>query len=328
MNRLDFGIRRPMNVDYLRVSVTDRCNLRCIYCNPRGCGRFAERREILSFKEICRVVTLCTECGIRRVRLTGGEPLMRKDIVGLVQELARIAGIEDLSLTTNGVLLGPMAARLRQAGLKRLNISLDSADRRTYERITGRDSLSQVMHAIIKAIDLGFSPVRINCVVIRDVNFSQVQPLAEMSICLPVSVRFIEYCPTNGYTEPAGHFVPNVRVRHVLESRFGALSAVMPQDACGPAVYFKIERAAGTIGFISGRSSFFCSRCSRLRLSADGRIRPCLYAARGYDLGRLLRNGADDRDVLNLIKKTIREKSRFTRLNATSRDFSMRNIGG
>ena len=317
-----------VNVDYLRVSVTDRCNLRCIYCNPFGNNRLIEEQEILSFEEIHRVVRLCAECGIKRVRLTGGEPLLRENIVHLVRELAGIPGIEDLSLTTNGVFLERLAAELKDAGLRRVNISLNSVKRCCYRKMTGSDALSRVIDGIYKAIEVGLTPVRLNCVVIRDINLSQVPALAKMSIYLPVSVRFIEYCPTDKYTGPASDGVHNSEVRKTIESRFGQLSGVMLPNASGPAVYFKIGGSAGAIGFISGRSSVFCHRCNRLRLTSDGKIMPCLYSAHYYDLKKLIRSRTSDKAIVALIRKIIHEKNRYTRLTAAAGNFSMRNIGG
>jgi cyclic pyranopterin phosphate synthase len=317
-----------VNVDYLRVSVTDRCNLRCIYCNPFGNNRLIEEQEILSFEEIHRVVRLCAECGIKRVRLTGGEPLIRKNIVRLVRELAGIQGIEDLSMTTNGVLLEQVAAQLKEAGLKRVNISLNSLEHPCYRQMTGSDVLSRVIDGMYKAIEVGLAPVRINCVVIRDINLSQVPALAKMSIKLPVSVRFIEYCPTDKYTGLASDSVPNSEVRSTIESRLGPLSGVVLPNASGPAVYFKLEGSAGTIGFISGRSSAFCHRCNRLRLTSDGKIMPCLYSAHCYDLKKLLRNRSSDQTIVTLIRKSIRRKNRWTRLTVAAGNFSMQNIGG
>ncbi|OHB65058.1 MAG: cyclic pyranopterin phosphate synthase MoaA [Planctomycetes bacterium RBG_13_60_9] len=317
-----------MNVDYLRVSVTDRCNLRCIYCNPRGDHGLGDRAEMLDSDEIHRVVRLGADCGIRKVRLTGGEPLMRQDIANLVRRLAGVSGIEDLSLTTNGVFLGQMAAELKGAGLKRVNISLDAADRQCYQDMTGSDLLPRVTGGMHKAMEVGLTPVRLNCVVMRDHNLSQVQDLAQMTAHLPVSVRFIEYCPTTRLTGPASDYVPNDEVRSMIESRFGRLSSVVFPNAGGPAVYFKMEGALGAIGFISGRSSIFCQRCSRLRLTSDGKIRPCLHAARSYDIKELLRGGGSDDAIRHLIRQIIREKSLHTRLNSTAGDFLMQNVGG
>lgn len=315
-------------VDYLRISVTDRCNLHCVYCSPLGDSGLKDSAAILSSEEIQRVVRLCVDCGIRKVRLTGGEPLLRGDIVDLVRRLAGIDGIEDLALTTNGVLLEEAASALKEAGLARVNISLDAAEPQCYRRITGSDALPQVLAGMRKALGAGLDPVRVNCVVIREVNLSQVVALAEMSFSLPISVRFIEYCPTNAETRPIGSYVPNSEVRKIIESRLGPLSSVVPRDAGGPAVYFRAGGLLGTIGFISARSSVFCERCNRLRLTSDGAIKPCLHSAQAYDLRSLLRTSADDPEIAQLLRKAIQEKSRHTRLTASAADFSMQQIGG
>lgn len=317
-----------MRVDYLRVSVTDRCNLRCIYCNPLGGCDFIDRKEILRFEEIHRLVRLFAECGIRKVRLTGGEPLVRKNIIRLVRELAGISGIEELAMTTNGVLLEPIAAELKDTGLKRVNISLGSAERECYRQITGFDLLSKVTDGIYKAIEVGLTPVKINSVVIKGINISQIPALVEMSVRLPVLVRFIEYCPTSRYTSPASYYVPNGKVRKIIERKFGPLSSVVVGNASGPALYFKVEGSAGAIGFISGRSSIFCQQCNRLRLTSDGKVKPCLYSSHCYDLKKLIRSGANDEAVLDIMRRILREKNNYTRLNSSVRDFSMQNIGG
>ena len=184
-----------MSVDYLRISVTDRCNLRCIYCAPlKGCG-FIARKEILTFEEIHRIAGLFARCGVSKIRLTGGEPLIRTNIVQLVRKLAGIRGIEELTLTTNGVLLESMAAQLKDAGLKRVNVSADSAQKENYKQITGFDLLEKVTSGIYKALKVGLKPVKINSVIIKGVNISQIPALARMSVELPVAVRSIEYCP-------------------------------------------------------------------------------------------------------------------------------------
>ena len=316
-----------MSTDYLRVSVTDECNLRCVYCNPGGVNRL-RGCEILSCDEIRRVVELCAGCNIRRVRLTGGEPLVREDILEIVRTLAGIPGIEDLSLTTNGVLLAPVAAALKDAGLKRVNVSLDAAEPDCYKRMAGEDRLAQVLNGIHKAMEVGLSPVRINCVVVADMNLSQVPALAAMSVGLPVAVRFIEYCPTTRLTDPASSYVPNREVRGIIESRFGPLSDLVVPDTGGPATYYKIAGAAGAVGFISGRSSAFCHRCTRLRLTSDGRLMPCLHGGRHYDVKRLLRSGARDEAIMSLIRTVLQEKSRYTKLTSTADDFLMQQIGG
>jgi cyclic pyranopterin phosphate synthase len=317
-----------MGVDYLRISVTDRCNLRCIYCNPLGNCGFIERDEILTFEEIHRIVRLFVGCGIRKVRLTGGEPLVRKNIVHLVRKLASIAGIQELTLTTNGVLLEPMAAELKAAGLSSVNISVDSVERESYRQITGFDFLPRVTKGIYKAIEVGLTPVKINAVILRGVNDSEIAELAEISVYLPVLVRFIECCPTDKHTVSASHYVPNSQVRKIIEGRFGPLSNAVIGASSGPALYFKLRNSAGAIGFISGRTSMFCQSCSRLRLSSDGKIRPCLYSDYHYDIKELIRNGASDEEILGLLEKIVYEKSRYTRLNSPAAEFSMQHIGG
>ena len=317
-----------MHIDYLRVSVTDRCNLRCIYCNPLGDCGFISREEILRFEEIHRIVGLFAECGISKVRLTGGEPLVRKNIVALVKKLAATAGIEELALTTNGVFLEQMAGELKAAGLRRVNISVDSVERENYKRIMGFDFLEKVTKGIYKAIEVGLTPVKINTVVLRGINEQDVAALAQLSVEMPVTIRFIEYCPTDKNTAANGFFVPNSRVRRIIEHNFGPLSAAITTDNNGPALYFRIKNSAGAIGFISGRTTVFCHLCNRLRLTSDGKVRPCLYSAHHYDIKKLIRNGADDERILALLERIIAEKHRYTKLNSPAVEFSMRNVGG
>ncbi|UCG58312.1 MAG: GTP 3',8-cyclase MoaA [Phycisphaerales bacterium] len=317
-----------MGVNYLRVSVTDACNLRCLYCNPTGCCEPVDRREVLRFEEIHRVVALLAEYGVSKVRLTGGEPLLRKDLPVLVEKLASTAGIEQVMLTTNGVLLEQMASRLKAAGLNRVNISLDSIDREGYRRITGSDLLQKVMRGVREAIRVGLVPVKINCVVLKGINESEIPALARLGKSMPVTVRFIEYCPTVRRAAAAIDYVPNNEVREIIEREHGALSQVAMGAGDGPAVYFKAPDSAGIIGFISGRSSAFCSRCNRLRLTSDGRIKPCLHSPHSYDLKELIRNGAGDRQVRSVLEQILSEKPRYTKLNSRAEEFSMCKVGG
>jgi len=289
-----------------------------------------EHEDILSFKEIHRIVRLFVQCGIRKVRLTGGEPLLRNDIVQLVHELASIAGIEELSVTTNGVFLESLAVELKTAGLHRVNISVDSIEREIYKQITGFDLLPVVTKGIYKAIEVGLTPVKINSVIIKGVNDSekQIAALAGMSVHLPVIVRFIECCPTNKYTKPASDYLPNSAVRAIIERRYRPLSGVVMGQGNGPALYFKIRDSAGAIGFISSRSSIFCFSCNRLRLTSDGKLMPCLYSTHTNDLKKLIRNGASDQQMRDLLNMIINEKSNYTKLNSFKEDFSMYKIGG
>ena len=321
-----------MSVDYLRISVTDRCNLRCIYCNPQGDCGFSGHREILRFEEIERIARLFAECGISKIRLTGGEPLVRKNIVRLVGKLARIPNIDDLALTTNGVLLEPLAAQLKAAGLKRINISMDSAERKSYKQITGFDMLPKVTKGIYKAIEAGLKPVKLNSVIIKGLNDSeeQILALAAISIHLPVIVRFIEYCPTGKFLNPANDYLPNRDVRSIIERKYGPLFSVVMEHSPGPALNFKFRDrdSAGAVGFISGRSSIFCRSCNRLRLTSDGKLMPCLYSAQTYDLKRLIRNRASDRQMRDLLNRIISEKGNHTKLNSLKEKFSMCKVGG
>jgi cyclic pyranopterin phosphate synthase len=319
-----------MKIDYLRVSVTNKCNLRCIYCHPLGDIEPIENAEILSLEELRRLVGLFVRCGVKKVRLTGGEPLLRNDIVELVKEFSLIDGVEDLSLTTNGIFLESLAAELKAAGLHRVNISIDSMDKRTYERMTGFDLLPEVIRGIHKAIDVGLSPVKINSVMVKGYNDSpkEIAALAAMSIRLPVTIRFVEYYPTDRKTKSAGDYIPNSRVREIIEHEFGLLAGVSIENGYGPAVYFKIKDSAGAIGFISGRSSMFCRDCNRLRLTGDGKVKPCLYSARQYDLKEPLRNNSSDDEIIHKLQEILHEKRRYTKLNSPLEEFSMQSIGG
>ncbi len=317
-----------MKTDYLRISVIDRCNLQCVYCHPLGGCEFLRREEILRLEEIERIARLLAKCGIQKIRLTGGEPLIRKNITYLIEKMAGIKEIEELTLTTNGILLESLAAQLKDAGLQRVNISVDSAESQTYKEITGFDFLPRVAKGIYKALEVGLTPVKINSVIIKGLNVSQILPLAQMSIRMPVTVRFIEYCPTSKYTRPASDYVPTNEVYAVIKQEFGTLEPVCSADNNGPASNFKIRNSAGMIGFISGRSSSFCQSCNRLRLTSDGKIKPCLYSPQSYDIKKIIRTNACDEDVLKLLKRILDEKSDYTKLNSPVKGFDMQKIGG
>lgn len=319
-----------MKIDYLRVSVTNRCNLRCIYCHPPGDIGPIENAGILRLKELRRLVGLFIRCDIRKVRLTGGEPLLRKDIVELVKDFSSIEGVDDLSLTTNGIFLESLAAGLKSAGLHRVNISIDTMNKNTYEQMTGFDLLPEVIRGIHKAIDVGLSPVKINSVIVKGYNDSpkEITALAEMSVRLPITVRFVEYYPTDRKAKSAEDYVPNSLVQKYIEQEFGSLDSVTIKKGYGPAINFKIKESIGAIGFISGRSSMFCRDCNRLRLTGDGKVKPCLYSARQYDLKELLANHADDDKILSRLQEILREKSLYTKLNSSLEEFSMQSIGG
>jgi len=317
-------------IDYLRVSVTNKCNLKCIYCHPLSDNALREYQDIMELNEILYIIRLFVKCGIKRVRLTGGEPLLRGDILQLVSQLSSTEGIEDISITTNGVHLESFAEGLKAAGLNRINISVDSLNRDIYKTITGFDLLGNVTKGIQKAIEVGLNPVKINSVIVKGVNSSreEIIPLARMSIDLPVMVRFVEYYQTSKDSKLNKGFVPNIEIRKIIEHEFGSIDDASEIKGYGPAKYFKIKNSAGAIGFINGRSSMFCDKCNRIRLSYDGKIKPCLYSAKQYDLKELLSNSTNEEEILQFLGKIIQEKNQYTKINKPLKEFSMQSIGG
>ncbi|MEW6770257.1 MAG: GTP 3',8-cyclase MoaA [Bacillota bacterium] len=296
-------------IDYLRVSVTDRCNLRCRYCLPPEGVPLLPHAEILSFEEIERVVQAASLVGVKKVRLTGGEPLVRQDLVRLVARLAGIDGIEDLALTTNGILLSRYAGGLKAAGLKRVNISLDTLQPERYTWITRGGKLTDLWRGVESALETGLNPVKLNVVVIGGFNDDEIPDLAALSLKYPLHVRFIELMPYGPASEWGGKsFVPNSRVRFQIEAAFGDLVEVRKPTGNGPACYWRIRGAPGTVGFISPVSEHICSRCNRLRLTAVGKLRPCLFRQEETDVKGLLRKGANLEELVALVAQVIKSK--------------------
>jgi cyclic pyranopterin phosphate synthase len=267
----------PRRVDYLRLSVTDRCNLRCVYCMPPEGVPPRAHDEILSYEELLVFATAAVAAGITRVRVTGGEPLVRKGFVGFVERLAALEGLTDLSLTTNAILLPACAAELRAAGLKRVNVSIDSLDPQRYARLTRGGSLTEALAGLDAALSAGFSPVKVNAVLLDGVE-DEVDGFVELIRRCDVHVRFIEYMPLDRRLAADRTFVP----AGILLERLHAEHAVEAVDGpfgLGPARYYRVPGARGTIGFIAGVSDHFCAGCNRLRLMADGRLKTCLFSA-------------------------------------------------
>ena len=325
MTRLSDSFQRPLN--YLRISVTDRCNLRCIYCMPSEGIPLMSHEDILSYEEICIVAQAAAELGIVKVRLTGGEPLVRAKLTNLLAMLARIQGIDDISLTTNAVLLQRYADELKSAGLRRVNVSLDSLRSDGFRRITRVGNLDDVLRGIEAARQAGLSPVKTNTVVIRGTNDDEVLDFARLTIEGEWHVRFIEYMPfSNG--ENADHLlVPVSEIKQRIET-LGKLEPT-PDSGGGPAKYFCLPGARGTIGFISPVSEHFCRACNRLRLTADGKLRPCLFSDTEIDLREPLRQGATADDIKRLIQEAAWCKPEGHKLRAgiTCERF-MAQIGG
>jgi cyclic pyranopterin phosphate synthase len=301
----------PINrcIDYLRVSITDRCNLSCLYCKPRARMRMLSHSEILRYEEILRLVSVAVSLGITHVRVTGGEPLIRRGVLDFIAELNRIDGIEDVSLTTNGVLLDKMAAGLRTAGVSRLNISLDSLNARKFKEITGSDDWDRVWRGIRTAEETGFSPIKINMVPVKGVNDREVSDFARLTIDRNIHVRFIEFMPIgekDRWHREACVTADEIRVE--IEREVGPLEPFSSQRSAGPSDNYRIAGAQGVIGFISPISKHFCASCRRLRLTADGKIKPCLLADTEIDVKSPLRGGCDDRELERLLNLALKVK--------------------
>lgn len=302
------------NIEYLRISITDRCNLRCVYCMPSAGVPRLPHEEILRYEEIVRIVKVAAEKGIRKVRLTGGEPLIRKGVASLVREVAAIPGIEDLSLTTNGLLLGRMARELADAGLKRVNVSLDSLDPDRYRELTRGGELKDVLEGIHRAEDAGFDPIKINVVAIKGFNGEEVREFARLTLLKPYHVRFIEFMPI-------GHRAmwenSKVMTEGEVMEKISALGELIPVEQgeqggqvtnAGPARLYRLPGAKGILGFISPLSNHFCGSCNRLRLTADGKIRPCLFSDTEIDIKTPIRSGCDDVELSRLISVALSVK--------------------
>lgn len=320
-------------IQYLRVSITDRCNLRCIYCMPEEGVPLLRHKDILRFEEIRRLVEIAIGLGITHVRITGGEPLARRGVVDLIRMLAALPGLEDLALTTNGTLLAPLAEDLAHAGLRRVNISLDTLRPERYRAITRRGELEEALAGIEAAFRAGLDPVKVNMVVMRGINDDEVVDLARLSLERGWHVRFIEYMPLG--KEPAlarERFVSAQEVRSRLEQALGPLEPAHVEGS-GPARTWRLAQAppsAGTIGFISALSEHFCAACNRLRLSADGRLFPCLFSDVEFDVRTPLRSGADDETIRQVFRQAVLAKGPGHALDRylTTTSHLMSRVGG
>jgi len=305
MTGLSDSFQRPIN--YLRISVTDRCNLRCIYCMPAEGVDLRPHGDILSYEEIYTIARAAAELGINKLRITGGEPLVRLGLPRLIEMLAGIEAIDDIALTTNGVLLADCAAELKAAGLKRVNISLDTLKPDRFRLITrGQSELKQVLEGIEAAREVGLEPVKLNMVVMSGINDDEILDFAAKTIDEDWHVRFIELMPVNG-GDNAPRFVAATEMRKRLKS-LGELEPCLPSVGNGPAKYFRLPDAKGTIGFITPVSEHFCFQCNRMRLTADGKLRPCLLSEYEIDLKQPLRDGVSKVGLKKLFKKAVAEK--------------------
>ena len=316
-------------INYLRISVTDHCNLNCTYCSA-GSVPYLPRHEILTYEEIQRLVQIAASMGINKVRLTGGEPLLRPDLSTLVRIISRIEGIDDISLTSNGLLLSKYAVELKEAGLKRVNVSLDTLKADRFTQITGRDKLGDVLSGIEAARFAGLDPVKINMVVLRGINDDETTHFARMSTEEGWHVRFIEFMPFSTSNTGALETVPTQEIRERIQS-LGKLEPHAGRTGNGPARYYRLPGAKGTIGFISPITEHFCHSCNRLRLTSDGQLRPCLLDNDEVNLKEALRNGASTDELKQLIQQAVtikRERHDLAEGLVTRNGRPMCQIGG
>lgn len=320
------GIGRT--IDYLRISVTDKCNLRCRYCMP-SCGvPLMPHDELLTLEEIYRVVRIMEGLGVKKIRLTGGEPLVRKNLTKLIEDIHGLSGIEEIAMTTNGVLFGEQAAELKKAGLSSVNISLDTLDSSRFQEITGVDAKDKVLDAIKMAKEQDIR-VKINCVPCREFNEADIVNLAALAMRDDVDVRYIELMPIGTGKDFCG--ISSDEILKKLELEYGKATPSGKKRGNGPAKYYDFENFKGKIGFISPMSHQFCSECNRVRLTAEGRLKLCLHFDKGIELKPLLRSGMSDEKIQSEIVKAMKEKPKahdFTNQAAPSDERKMVQIGG
>ncbi len=295
--------------DNLRISVTDRCNIRCFYCMPEDATDFGPREEILSFEEIERFVRIAAGLGVRKIRLTGGEPLLRKQLPDLIARLIAVPGIEDLALTTNAVLLKQQAQSLYDAGLRRLNVHLDTLDRDRFREITRRDVFDRVIEGLMHARDVGFGPIKINAVAVKDLVEPDIVPMARFGREHGFEIRYIEFMPLDSQgLWDRGRVLLGDDILKTITQEIGPLEAIPDADPRAPATEFRYLDGGGRIGIVASVSKPFCLNCNRLRLTADGKIRNCLFAMEEMDVRGLLRENSSDAAIAEVIAANVKAK--------------------
>lgn len=318
-------------INYLRISVTDRCNLRCLYCTPVHDLKLVAHKEILTYEEILALIRVATGIGVTKIRLTGGEPLVRKGFVDLVRSVCQIPLLQDVSITTNGVFLKDMAGPLFEAGLHRINVSLDSLNPLKYEKITGRNAFQAVWEGIRTAEAVGFSPIKINVVAMKGINDDELERFANLSVIRPYHIRFIEYMPVSSESRwLSDMYIPSDQIKAGLEA-FGSLTRVSRSPNDGPAERYRFKSAQGEIGFISALSHHFCPSCNRLRLTADGKLMPCLFSNDELDIKTPLRRGAGPEALKAIFREAVSRKPRRHHADSLRKGESVRTmmkIGG
>lgn len=294
----------------LRISVTDRCNIRCFYCMPAEGVVFRPREELLTFEEIERFVRALVPLGVNKLRLTGGEPLVRAELPELVRKLAAIPGIRDIALTTNGMLLEEQAEALKAAGLRRINISLDTLREEVFQQITRRPGVDRVLAGIAAAQRVGFETIRLNAVAIHGITETEIIPLAEFARARNLELRFIEFMPLDAdHHWSSDQLLTGEKIRSILENHFGPLTPAPRANLSQPATDYDFADRRGGIGFINPVSEPFCGDCNRLRLTAEGQVRNCLFSTVEWDARRLLRGGAGDDELRTLVRECVAAKA-------------------
>ena len=320
-------------IDYLRISITDHCNLKCYYCTPFSGRDHLARAEILTYEEMFKVARAAAAAGITKIRITGGEPLVRKGVVEFCRMLSNIESLKSLALTTNGVYLSEMAEPLFKAGVRRINISLDTLKPERFEKITGYNRLSRVLAGIQRAEDIGMDPIKINTVVMRGINDDEIEDLAALTLTKPYHLRFIELMPTNSTAcgDYESLFVPVEEFMKKIH-QIDCVQIEPATDSCGPARLCKLPGASGKVGFIAPVSRHFCGSCNRLRLTADGKIKTCLFSQEEIDIKTALRTGATQNEIIGVFSQAVAAKPAGHHLNAKDHRSAcrraMRAIGG
>ncbi len=317
-------------VRYLRVSVLDRCNLACVYCMPRGGIAGIGPADQLAAQEIERLVRIFAGLGVQKIRLTGGEPTLRRGIAEIAARVKGVNGIQELAMTSNGIALAKMAASLKEAGLDRVNISLDTLQPEKFRRITGQDRLSDVLAAVEASLEAGLRPVKLNTVLMRDINDDEILPLARFAVAKQIGIRFIEVMPTHQSVLAARErLMPSREVKEILEKEFELEDAANAPGS--PSRDFWIAGTKTVVGFISPLSNFFCAQCNRVRLKANGKLKTCLHGEEGLDLRAMMRAGATDTEISEAVSREVFWRPAEHYLNndfVPHKDFFMSAVGG
>lgn len=320
------------NINYLRISVTDRCNFRCRYCVPSTPFKVMAHDKIARYEEILKITRLACDLGITKVRITGGEPFVRKGIFSFLERLCKLSALQDISITTNGALLNrEKIKKLIEMGIRRLNFSLDTLDPEKFKAITGRDRFHKVWDAIHAAHDLGIAPIKINVVALGGINDDEIQAMAALSLDNPFHIRFIEYMPMGDSDVEKNQQILTHGIQERIIQAYGPLKPVKREENDGPAKKFRLENARGILGFITPVSSHFCSECNRLRLTSRGTLRPCLLQNYETDILTALRDGANDKTLKEIMVSALAKKPLFHDLENRSPNIPishMTSIGG